>query len=141
MEKWLPTEKGNLTKTKNKITDKILKDIEFGFQTAKKIAGLDIGQTVVVKDNAVVAVEGLEGTDKCILRGYELAGNGIVVAKVNKPKQDARFDVPVIGLGTFKILAEVKASAICFEAGKTLFFDKEECLKIATENNIGVYGI
>lgn len=139
MQKWLPTEKGNLAK--NKITEKVLKDIDFGFETAKKIAGIDIGQTVVVKDNAVVAIEGLEGTDECILRAYKLAGNGVIVAKVNKPKQDDRFDVPVIGLQTFKVLAEVKASAICFEAGKTLFFDKDECLKIANENNIGVYGI
>ena len=140
MEKLLPSTKGLWNKN-IKLTSKVLKDIEFGFETAKKIAGLDIGQTVVVKDNAVVAVEGLEGTDKCILRGYELAGNGIVVVKVNKPNQDMRFDVPVIGKRTFEILKQVQAAVICFESGKTLFFDKDECLKIADENNIGVYGV
>jgi hypothetical protein len=139
MEKCLPSSKGNLSKSE--ITTYNLKDIDFGVDIAKKIAGLDIGQTVVVKDNTVVAVESIEGTDKCILRAHELAGNNVVVVKVNKPNQDYRFDVPVIGLNTFKILADVRAAAICFEAGKTLFFDKDECLKIANENNIGVYAI
>ena len=139
MEKWMPKEKGALTKLK--ITEKVMKDIEFGFETAKKVAGLDIGQTVVVKDHAVVAVESLEGTDQCILRAFDLAGKGVVVAKVNKPNQDMRFDVPVIGRKTFETLAKVEASAICFEAGKTLFFDQDECLKIAKENKIGVYAL
>ncbi|MCP4482710.1 MAG: LpxI family protein [bacterium] len=139
MESWMPTDKGVITKTK--VIDKVVKDIEFGYDTAKKIAGLDIGQTVVVKDNAVIAVESLEGTDQCILRGFSLAGKGCVVVKVNKPNQDMRFDVPVLGRRTFEILKDVEAAAICFEAGKTLFFDREECLKIAQKNKIVVYAI
>ncbi|MDR0676877.1 MAG: UDP-2,3-diacylglucosamine diphosphatase LpxI [Elusimicrobiota bacterium] len=141
MSKWLPQKKDLLTNFSNKINEKIMSDIKFGFLTAKKIASLDIGQTVVVKDNAVVAVEGLEGTDKCILRGHDLAGEGVVVAKVNKPNQDIRFDVPVIGIKTFEVLKKVKANAICYEAGKTLFFNMDESLKIANENKIFVFGL
>lgn len=141
MEKWLPKTKGMLTNFCSEIFNDDMEDINFGFETAKNIAGLDIGQTVVVKSKAVVAVEGLEGTDKCILRAFDLAGEGVIVAKVNKPKQDVRFDVPVIGIRTFEILKNVKAKAICYEAGKTLFFDIDECLKIANENKIIVYGI
>ncbi|MFC1485328.1 LpxI family protein [bacterium] len=139
MQDWLPDKKGLLTN--NKLSKAIYSDIDFGYQTAKAIAKLDIGQTVVVKNNAVVAVESLEGTDQCILRGYDLVGEGIVVVKVNKPDQDIRFDVPVIGGKTFEILKKVKASAIAFESGKTLFFDIKECLEIAEKNNIGVYAI
>ncbi len=139
MGKWLPKSTGFLTS--KKVSEQVFEDILFGLETAKKIAGLDIGQTVVVKDKAVVAVEGLEGTDECILRAYKLAGKEIVVAKVNKPNQDERFDVPVVGKKTFEILQKVGAACICFEAGKTLFFDKDECLKIADDNNIAVYGV
>ncbi|MFC1512763.1 UDP-2,3-diacylglucosamine diphosphatase LpxI domain-containing protein, partial [bacterium] len=127
--------------TKTKPDKKIKHDIELGYEMAKQIAGLDIGQTVVVKHGAVVAVESLEGTDQCIMRAYELAGPGIVVVKVNKPNQDKRFDVPVIGLGTFETLACVHAGAIAFEAGETLFFDQEKALDIAKKFKIVVYGI
>ncbi|MFH1715106.1 MAG: UDP-2,3-diacylglucosamine diphosphatase LpxI [Elusimicrobiota bacterium] len=139
LDKYVPNQKGPLTKTKP--SKSILQDIEFGMDIAKKLAGLDIGQTVVVKERVVVAVESLEGTDKCIQRAYELAGAGIVVVKVNKPNQDLRFDVPVIGERTFTTLKSVKAGAIAFESGKTLFLDSVRSLEIADESKIVVYGI
>jgi UDP-2,3-diacylglucosamine hydrolase len=137
MESFLPNQKGFWTKAKP--SKNVLEDIEMGYDIAKIISGVDIGQTVVIKDKAVVAVESLEGTDKCILRGYELAGEGLTIVKVNKPKQDLRFDVPVIGLKTFETLVKVKASAIAFESGKTLFFDREKCLELSEKNKIAIY--
>lgn len=141
MERVIPSKKGVWNAEDVKLTDHVQRDIEIGFSNAKAIAGLDLGQTVVVKDGAVVAVEGLEGTDKCILRAYELAGDGIVVVKVSKPKQDERFDVPVIGLRTFETLAQTNAAALAFEAGKTLFFDREQCLELAKHHHIAVVGM
>lgn len=119
----------------------ILDDISFGFTMAKSIAGLDIGQTVVVKKKAVMAVEAIEGTDLAIQRGAQLGREGVVVVKVSKPNQDMRFDVPAIGLETMRHLIRVKASAIAFEADKTIFFDRDQVLKEADENKIAVYGV
>jgi DUF1009 family protein len=125
---------------KIKPSKEILDDISFGFTMAKAIAGLDIGQTVVVKKRAVMAVEAIEGTDLAIQRGAELGNEGIVVVKVSKPNQDMRFDVPAIGLETMRNLIRVKASAIAFEAHKTIFFDRERVLQEADEHKIVVYG-
>ncbi len=138
MEKWLPNKKGFINNNFNNLTED---EIYFAFNIAKSIAALDIGQTVATKDKAVIAVEGFEGTDECILRGYALAGEGLVIAKVNKPNQDNRFDVPVIGKDTFEILKNIKAKALVYESGKTLFFNTEEAIKIANENKISIFGV
>ena len=126
--------KGILTqKTPSKT---IQKDISFGTEIAKGIARLDIGQTVVVKNRSVVAVEAMEGTDETIKRAGIIGGKGIVVVKVSKPKQDIRFDVPVIGLKTIQTMADACASAMAIDAEKTLFFDQEEALSIANQHHI-----
>jgi len=124
-----------------KITGKELLDAEFGFNTAKQIGAIDIGQTVVVKDKTVVAVEAMEGTDECIKRAASLAGEGFVVVKVSKPNQDMRFDIPVIGINTIKTLSEAKAGIIVIEAGATLMIDKEEVIAMANEKGIKIYAL
>ena len=126
--------KGILTqKTPSKT---IQKDISFGTEIAKGIARLDIGQTVVVKNGSVVAVEAMEGTDETIKRAGIIGGKGIVVVKVSKPKQDFRFDVPVIGLKTIQTMADASASAMAIDAEKTLFFDQEEAISMANQHQI-----
>jgi DUF1009 family protein len=131
--------KGFLTETKAK--EKNIHDILFGYKIAKKISDLDIGQTVIVKDKIVIAVEAMEGTDECIKRGAKLAGNGFVVIKVSRPDQDMRFDIPVIGIKTIKLLKKYKSSGIAIEAGKTFLINKEKLLQMADKNKIFVYGI
>ena len=116
-------------------------DIEFGYMIAKGVAGMDIGQTVVVKDRAVVAVEGIEGTDRCILRAGELAGRGCVAVKVSKPEQDMRFDMPVIGMKTVNSMKKARASVLAVEAGKAIILEKEKVIKEAGRNNIIITGI
>lgn len=118
-----------------------LLDIAHGWDVAKVIGGLDIGQTVVVKERAVVAVEGMEGTDACIRRGGELAGAGVIVVKVAKPEQDLRFDVPVVGMGTLGTMAEVGAAALAVEAGKTVVFDGARLRRAAKEADIAVIAL
>lgn len=133
IEDLLPA-KGVLTA---KQPDEILwQDIYFGIELAKQVAGLDIGQTVAVKNKAIVAVEALEGTDNLIRRAGWIAGRGTTIVKVSKPKQDMRFDIPVVGLNTIKNL--VKAGAVCLaiEAKKTLFIDKEESIRLADRKKI-----
>ena len=100
-------------------------DIKHGWEIAKALGGLDIGQTVVVKERAVVALEAMEGTDDCIRRAGELAGPGTVVVKVAKPKQDLRFDLPVIGHGTIASMIAAGASALAIQSGSTVIFDGE----------------
>lgn len=112
------------------------KDAEFGFKMAKAIAGLDIGQTVVVKDKSVLAVESIEGTDECIKRAYSLGGENAIVVKVAKPNQDFRFDVPVIGTRTIDTLNDNKIRAMIIEADATLILDKEEVLEKAKKTNV-----
>lgn len=135
LSRYLP-EKGILTN--DPISKRVLDDIEFGREIAKAIAGLDIGQTVVVKDKVVLAVESIEGTDEAIKRGAGYGKEGIVVVKVSKPKQDMRFDIPIIGLDTIKLLKELKAACISIEAKKTLIIDKEETIKLANEVGVGI---
>ncbi|MFH1479507.1 MAG: UDP-2,3-diacylglucosamine diphosphatase LpxI [Candidatus Omnitrophota bacterium] len=138
LEDLLP-KKGILT---NSSLDKtILEDIEFGKDIIKVIAGLDIGQTIVVKDKTVLAVESIEGTDEAIKRGAFYGKEGVVVIKVSKPKQDMRFDIPVIGPGTISLLKEVKAKAIAIEAEKTLIIDKDKVLNMANEIGLSVIAI
>jgi len=98
-------------------------DLEFGYGQADAVAGLDIGQTIVVKDRAVVAVEAMEGTDATIARAGQLAGAGAVVVKVAKPKQDMRFDVPVVGVPTIAAMRAAGATTLSVDAGKTLLID------------------
>ncbi len=101
-------------------------DVRFAWPIAKAMGGLDIGQSLVVKERAVVAVEAIEGTDAAIARGAELAGPGCCVVKVAKPNQDPRFDLPTIGVETVKTLAEARASVFAFEAGQTVLLEPEE---------------
>src|SRR4029450_13267491 len=100
------------------------KDFEFGYGMADAIAGLDIGQTIAVKHRAVVAVEAMEGTDEVIGRAGHLAGPGVRIVKVAKPKQDMRFDAPVVGLATIQAMRVAGASALSIDAAKTLMFDR-----------------
>lgn len=124
--------------TKREPTEREKKDMEFGFRMAKEIGGLDVGQTVVVKDLAVMALEAIEGTDACIQRGGNLANGGAVVAKVAKPQQDNRFDVPTVGLKTIETMVSVKASALAIEADKTLLVEREKVLALAEANDITI---
>lgn len=113
----------------------ILNDIYFGLKLAKEIGRLDIGQTVVVKNTSVVAVEAMEGTDQCIERAGILAGPGCVVVKMAKPEQDMRFDVPVIGVNTIEKLVKIKAAAIAIEAHRTVILDSET-IELANKHGI-----
>lgn len=114
--------------------------LAFGYRVADAIAGLDIGQTVVVKDTAVVAVEAMEGTDAVIARAGELAGIGAVVVKVAKPNQDMRFDVPVVGVPTIDAMRRAGASVLSLDAGKALMFDKPGMVGAADEAGIAIVG-
>jgi len=115
-------------------------DFAFGYRMADAVAGLDIGQTIVVKDAAVVAVEAMEGTDAVIARAGSLAGRGTRVVKVAKPGQDMRFDVPVVGLSTVHAMRAAGASALSIDAGKTLVFDLQPFIEAADEAGIAVVG-
>jgi DUF1009 family protein len=116
-------------------------DVVFGLSLAKAVAQLDIGQTVAVKEKAIVAIEALEGTDNLIRRAGRIAGSNIVVVKVSKPKQDMRFDIPVVGLNTIKSLIRVKAACLAIEAGKTLFIDQQESLRLAQRKGVAIVAV
>lgn len=116
-------------------------DIAFGFKTAKLIGQMDMGQTVVVKDKAVMAVEAIEGTDACIRRGGKLAGKGAVVVKVAKPNQDPRFDVPAVGLDTLNAMIETKCKVLAIEAEKTLFVDRFDVMDKADKHDIVIVSV
>lgn len=115
-------------------------DIDFGWKVAKALAALDIGQTVVVKQKVVLALEAIEGTDETIRRGGDLGQGGVTVIKVAKPNQDMRFDIPVVGLGTLDRLIEARAKALAFEAEKTLFIEREAFVKKADQARIALVG-
>ncbi|HVL65903.1 MAG TPA: UDP-2,3-diacylglucosamine diphosphatase LpxI [Vicinamibacterales bacterium] len=115
-------------------------DIEFGYGMADAIAALDIGQTIAVKDKAVVAVEAMEGTDQVIERAGQLAGAGVRIVKVAKPNQDMRFDVPVIGMTTIETLRRAGATALSVDAGRTLVLDGERVFGAADEAGIAIVG-
>lgn len=127
--------------TKRVPTDSEKQDIEFGFPIAREVAGLDIGQTIVVKDRVVVSVEAVEGTDEAMKRAASLAGPGAVVIKVARPFQDMRFDIPVIGINTIKTLIEIGSNVIAVEAKKTLFIDEKSLIEFADLNNITIAAI
>lgn len=124
------------TLTRRGPTQSELTDITFGFDLAKSMGGIDVGQTVVVKEKAIVAIEAMEGTDKAILRGGAIARRGAVIVKTSKPKQDSRFDVPVIGARTIDTMIKINAACLCIEAGKTLIIDYDKVIKRANEHNI-----
>ncbi len=126
--------------TKRSPTKEEREDIRFGWQMAKAIGKLDIGQCVVVKDRMVVAVEAMEGTDATILRAGQLARD-VVVVKVCKPQQDTRFDLPAAGIQTILTLQKAGARVLALEAGRSLFFDREESLALANEAGITVIGL
>jgi UDP-2,3-diacylglucosamine hydrolase len=115
-------------------------DVEFGFRIAKAVAHLEIGQTVLVKDGTVLAVEGFEGTDQCLRRGGELAGKegGAVAIKVARENHDLRFDIPCLGPQTLETCAAARISVLAFEAGKSLLLEQETCAQLANKNNISL---
>lgn len=117
------------------------RDIQVGIDAIKAMSSQDIGQTVVVRDGIVVAVEAVEGTDRTIKRGGELGGKGIVVVKFSKTTQDLRFDVPTVGKRTLEMLSSAGATALAVEAGRTLVLDREEVIKLADCRNISFIGV
>lgn len=119
-------------------TNQELADMRFGLKMAKSIGGLDIGQTVVVKNRAVIAVEAIEGTDACIRRGGQLGRGGVTVAKSAKPKQDLRFDVPGVGPDTIESMIAAGATALVIEAGRTLLVDRELTVEKANQHGISI---
>ena len=129
---------GVLTRTRP--TDAIQRDFTFGYAVADAVAGLDVGQTIVVKDRAVVAVEAMEGTDAAIARAGSLAGPGTRVVKVAKPAQDMRFDVPVVGVATIDAMRATGADALSIDAGRTLVLDGDAFLEAANAAGIVVVG-
>ncbi|MGO9013349.1 MAG: LpxI family protein [Dissulfurispiraceae bacterium] len=116
-------------------------DIEFGWKIAKAIGEMDIGQTVVVKGQAVMAVEAIEGTDEAIRRGGKWAGDGVVVVKVSKPQQDMRLDVPVIGPTTLQAMIDVRARVLAIEAERSIIIHRDKLIKEAEESGISVVGL
>lgn len=126
------------TLTRRKPTARERRDIDFGWNLAKEVGRLDIGQCLVVKDQAVLAVEAIEGTDATITRGGKLGRGKAVVVKVSKPNQDLRFDVPAVGLQTIEIMKNVGASVLVVEAGRTLMFDLQEMVAAANRAHIAI---
>lgn len=117
-----------------------IQDIAFGFRMAKEVSRLEIGQTVVVKEGTVLAVEGFEGTDKCLARGGELAGRtgAAVAVKVAREKHDLRFDIPCLGPQTLETCAAARIAVLAFEAGKSLLLEQDACAQLARRNKICV---
>lgn len=123
-----------------KLSEEQREEVSFGFRMAKEIARLEIGQSVVVKRGTVLAVEGFEGTDRCLARGGELAGRdgGAVAVKVAREKHDMRFDVPCIGAGTIEACAAARVSVLAVEAGRTLFLDEADLAVLAKRHGVSV---
>lgn len=122
--------------TKNQPDEQLISDIKYAFKMAREIGRIDIGQTIVVQNRTVLAIETIEGTDAAIRRGGQLGGPGAVIAKAAKPQQDFRFDLPVVGEDTLNTLIEVKAKALVIEAESTILLDKELFIEKAAENGI-----
>ncbi len=117
------------------------RDVEYGEKVARTLAGMDLGQTAVVKDRAAVALEAMEGTDETILRAGRIAGPGTTVVKVAKPRQDMRFDVPVVGEGTLAAMREAGSRVLALDAGKTLIIDRGDFLARADAEGVAVLGL
>ncbi len=127
--------------TNNQPDEQLLSDMNYGFKMAREIGRLDIGQTVVVKNKAVLAVEAIEGTDQAIIRGGRIGGPGVVVAKVSKPQQDFRFDIPTVGDTTLNHLIDIKARALVIEADRTFLIDKDDFIEKAEGKGITVMAL
>lgn len=126
---------------KHKPTKEQMDDVNYGFWLAKEMGKIDVGQSVVIKDKMIMAVEAIEGTDACIKRGAKLAKSGAVIVKVAKPKQDKRFDIPAIGMKTLRTMRCKKASLIAVEANETIIVDQEKVIKYADEHNIVIMAV
>jgi len=125
--------------TRRAPNDHEAEDIAYGLGVARQIAGMDIGQTVVIADHACVAVEAMEGTDEAIARAARITGGKpLVVVKVSKPGQDMRFDVPVVGLPTIEQMRGAGASALAVDAGRTLLFDRTKLIEVADAAGIAI---
>jgi DUF1009 family protein len=131
--------KGILTRRAPSVEESV--DIDFGAMIVKQTGGLDIGQTVVVKGKAILAIEAMEGTDRCILRGGAIAREGAVVVKTSKPRQDPRFDVPVIGPRTIVAMKKARAACLAIEAGKTLVIDRARTVALADQAGICIISV
>jgi UDP-2,3-diacylglucosamine hydrolase len=118
-----------------------LRDIHYGWNLAKEMGRLDIGQSVVVKGQAVVAVEAIEGTDACIRRAAQLCNGVFTVVKVAKPQQDMRFDVPTVGRNTIESIIAARGSALAIEAGKTILLDEDEVVALADRHGIAIISL
>lgn len=138
LKDYLPTE-GILTKREPDDSER--EDVEYGLEIAKEIARLDLGQTIVVRAKACVAIEAMEGTDETIRRAGQLAKGRLTVVKVAKPSQDMRFDVPVIGVPTIETMQVSGATCLCITAGKTLIFDRDETIRLADKNKISIVAV
>jgi DUF1009 family protein len=131
-------EEGNLARRPLVVSE--MADIAYGRDVAQKIAALDLGQTVVVRDRACVAIEAMEGTDETIERAARITGGQrLVVVKVSKPAQDMRFDVPVVGPKTMEVMKRSNATALAIDAGKTLLFDRDNLIRAADEFGIAIH--
>ncbi len=135
----LLVKEGNLTRVAP--TSSQLKDIEFGWKMAKEMGRLDIGQTVIVKNQAVMAVEAIEGTDECIRRAGSICRGNFTVVKVAKPNQDMRFDVPTIGAGTIEAIHESGGRVLAIEANKTIVLDQADTISLAERLGIAIFAI
>lgn len=126
---------------KHKPTAAQMDDVNCGFALAKEMGKLDIGQSVVIKDKMIMAVEAIEGTDKCIIRGAKLAKQGASVIKVAKPSQDKRFDIPTVGLRTLQAMKKYKANLLTVEANETIIVDQDKVVKFADKNGIVIMAV
>lgn len=126
---------------KLKPTKEQMEDVNYGFWLAKEMGKIDVGQSVVIKDKMIMAVEAIEGTDMCIKRGSKLAKKNAVVVKVSKPSQDKRFDIPAIGLKTLKTMKRYKAELIAVEANETIIVDQEKVIQFADDNDIVIMAV
>ena len=127
--------------TRRSPTKKEWEDIHFAWSLAKEVGRLDIGQCLVVKDQVVLAVEAIEGTDETIQRGGRLGRGGAVVIKICKPQQDFRFDIPAIGIETVRSMAKVEARVLAVEAERSIFLDKDETIALADQVGITIVGV
>ncbi|HEX6187197.1 MAG TPA: UDP-2,3-diacylglucosamine diphosphatase LpxI [Pyrinomonadaceae bacterium] len=127
--------------TKRKPDERERGDIEYGLEVAHEIARLDLGQTIVVRGRACVAIEAMEGTDAVIRRAGELVRGRLTVVKIAKPDQDMRFDVPVVGRSTIQTMIDAGATCLCLTAGKTLMFEREEMRQLADKNKIAIVAV
>ena len=129
-------QKGTLTKRVP--DDREQSDVDYGLEIAREIARLDLGQTIVIRDRACVAIEAMEGTDAVIRRAGQLARGRLTIVKIAKPDQDMRFDVPVVGIPTIQAMIDANATCLCLTAAKTLMFDREEMINLANANKISI---